>query len=98
MPQLFSSAGLLYLYIYGYEENEMLYVQQIDTYHYISDNLYNEIIKTAQIASQNENVVHIFAVIGSKNKTNFVFSIIENEMKINIERIISGKRIKSDTR
>ena len=44
MKTSFSSAGLLYVYITGYKEMELLHIEQIDTYSYIGDELYNKII------------------------------------------------------
>ena len=40
MKTSFSSAGLLYVYITGYKEMELLHIEQIDTYSYIGDELY----------------------------------------------------------
>ena len=39
MATHFSSAGLLYVYLNGYEDNGRLYVQQFDSYRYIGDEL-----------------------------------------------------------
>ena len=40
MKTSFSSAGLLYVYITGYKEMELLHIEHIDTYSYIGDELY----------------------------------------------------------
>ena len=93
----FSSAGLLYVYLSGYEENGEVYVQQFDTYHCIGNELYYRIIETAYLADEDENTVHIFAIVGSKNKADTVISIFENEMKANIQKILDNKRIKTGT-
>lgn len=45
MKTSFSSAGLLYVYITGYKEMELLHIEQIDTYSYIGDELYNKIME-----------------------------------------------------
>lgn len=58
------SAGLLYVYLSGYEENGQLYVQQIDSYRYIEDELYHRIMETAELADKEDDTIHIFAIIG----------------------------------
>lgn len=78
MSTLHFSAGLLYVYLSGYEENGRLYVQQINSYCYIEDGLYRRIMETAKLSDEEENTVHIFAVVGPKDKANMVCS---SEMK-----------------
>ena len=98
MSILFSSAGILYVYLNGYEENGMLYIEPIDTYRYIGEELYYKINETSILADEDENIVHIFAVIGQKEKTDAVYSIIESEMKMNFQNILSNKNIKTYTK
>lgn len=90
----FSSAGLLYVYIRGYEETGKVFTEQADTYRYIGNSLYHKIM---EMVDEAENAVHIFAVVGSKDKANFVSSIFENELRENFRRILNGSRIKTDT-
>lgn len=98
MSTLLFSAGLLYVYLSGYEENGRLYIQQIDSYRYIEDELYQMIMETAALSDEDDDTVHIFAVVGPKEKANTVYSIIENELKANFQRILANKRIKTYTR
>lgn len=97
MPTKFSSAGLLYVYLNGYEENEKLFVQQFDSYRYIGDELYYKIMERAKLADEDKNIVHVFAVVGPKEKTDAVISIFESEMKDNFQKILDNKRIKTRT-
>lgn len=94
MKTTFSSAGLLYVYLNGCEENGMLYVQQTDTYSHIEEGFYLQVMENAERANEEENIVHIFAVVGQKEKVNVVYSIVEDEIKINYQRILSGKKIR----
>lgn len=94
MTAEFSSAGLLYVYIRGYEETGKVFTEQADTYRYIGNSLYHKIM---EMVDEAENAVHIFAVVGSKDKANFVSSIFENELRENFRRILNGSRIKTDT-
>lgn len=97
MDTSFSSAGLLYVYISGYEENGMLYMQQIDTYRYIGDELYCKIMETAELNDNDEKIIHIFGIVGPKKKTNIVYTILEDGIKENYQRILSNKIIKTNT-
>lgn len=97
MPRQFSSAGLLYLYLSGYEDDGKVYVQHADTYRYIGDTLYYRIMEMAELADEDENAVHIFAVVGSKDKTDAVYAIFENAIKENYQRILANKEIKIST-
>lgn len=94
MSMSLSSAGILYVYINGYEDNGMLCIEQADSYHYIGDDLYNAIMEKAKYADEDENIIHVFAIIGAKDKANAVFSVFENELKANFQRILSNKNIK----
>ena len=97
MSMSFSSAGILYVYLNGYEENEMLYVEQVDTYRCIGDELYYRIREAAELADEDKNSVHVFAVVGSQNQADTVLGIFENEMKANFQRILVNKRMKTNT-
>ena len=97
MAYQFSSAGLLYIYLSGYEEDGLIHLQQIDSYQYIDEGLYRKIMKSAELAGKNDNTVHVFAIVGSREKTDEVYSIVENELKSNFQRILSNKRIKVKT-
>lgn len=94
MKKSISSAGLLYLYLNGYEKNGMVYMQQVNSYNHIEDGFYQQLMDSAKSVDNEESIVHIFAVIGIKEKTNKVCSLIENELKSNYQRILSKKQIK----
>ena len=97
MVTQFSSAGLLYVYLTGYEENGKLYVQQFDSYRYVGDKLYYKIMEMAALADDDSGSVHVFAIIGPEAKTNSAISIFENEMKANFRNILNNKSIKNHT-
>ncbi|MBQ8418274.1 MAG: restriction endonuclease [Phascolarctobacterium sp.] len=97
MSARFSSSGLLYVYLSGYEEEGNLFIQQIDLYRYIGDEFYYKIMGSVELADEDENMVHIFAVVGPKAKSDVVLSVFENEMKANFERILANKRIITNT-
>ena len=88
MKTSFSSAGLLYVYLNGYEENGMLYVQQTDTYRHIEDGFYRKVMENVELADEDENMVHVFAVVGSTEKANIAYSIVEDGIKANYQRNI----------
>lgn len=96
MKTSFSSAGLLYVYLNGYEENGMLYVQQTDTYRHIEDGFYRKVMENVELADEDENMVHVFAVVGSTEKANIAYSIVEDGIKANYQRILSGQKIKKN--
>ncbi len=95
MINKFSSAGLLYVYINGYEDNGKLLIQQYDTYRYIEEDLYCTIMEKSNLADEDEKYVHVFAIVGSKDKADSVISIFENEMKANFQKILANKKSKS---
>ncbi len=97
MHSEFSSAGLLYVYLNGYEEDGMLYIQQIDSYRDIEEGLYDKIMEATEFADSDDDFIHIFAVVGLKGKADLVFSIIEEGVKLNFQNILSGKNIKVKT-
>lgn len=97
MSRQLCSAGLLYVYLSGYEENGRLSIQPIDSYRYIENGLYHRIMETAERSDCDDNAVHIFAVVGPKDKANTVHSIIENDLKENFKRILANKSIKINT-
>ena len=98
MKTSFSSAGLLYVYITGYKEMELLHIEHIDTYSYIGDELYNKIMEISEVMTQNENSIHVFGVIGIEKKVNSVYTILEEGMKKNFDRILNNRKIKIGTK
>ena len=97
MSTRISSAGLLYVYLSAYPENGKLCLRQLDTYRCIGDELYYRIMDMAAHADEVERSVHIFAVVGPKDKTDAVISIFEDELKANFQRVLANKRIKTST-
>lgn len=93
----FSSAGLLYVYISGCVEDGLLHIQQIDSYRDIEDGLYFKILNAAKIADCDSDSAHIFAVVGEKEKADFVYSVIEEGIKLNFQNILSSKKLKRNT-
>lgn len=98
MKTSFSSAGLLYVYITGYKEMELLHIEHIDTYSYIGDELYNKIMEISEVMTQNENSIHVFGVIGIEKKVNYVYTILEEGIKKNFDRILNNRKIKIGTK
>ena len=84
MKTSFSSAGLLYVYITGYKEMELLHIEQIDTYSYIGDELYNKIMEIQQKIS-NENL---------KNKIGQEFEVLIEDISFDGKYLIG--RTKQD--
>lgn len=93
MAEIVSSAGLIYLYVNGYEENGVLYIQQIDTYQYMGEGLYEEAMKAAEIVDLDEDIVHIFLVVGEKEKAAAVLKYVEDELRLNFQRMLSEKEV-----
>lgn len=93
-----SSAGLLYLYLSGYEEDGKIYLQQVDSYRDIEEGLYSKIMAEASAADADDEFIHIFAVVGSKEKADVVYSIVETGIMSNFQKIISSKRIETTTK
>lgn len=94
MNDLISSAGLVYVYFNGYEENGFLSIQTIDTYRYMEDGFYRQIAEKVAVADEDDDVVHVFAVLGAKEKASVVYRLIEDGLRENFQRILSEKRIR----
>lgn len=87
------SAGLVYAYINGYEEDGFLNMQITDSYHHIDDGFYRQVMENARSADEDDNMVHIFVVIGAKEKVGCVYKVIEDELKKNVQRILGRRNI-----
>lgn len=98
MKEVIFSAGLVYLYLNGYVENEMLYIQSIDTYSHLEVDFYQRVIENSTIADENDGVVHIFAIVGVKEKTNQIYTMLENTLKDNFNRILAREDIKKSSK
>lgn len=94
MEEIICSAGLVYMYLNGYIENEILCINSIDTYRHLEDRFYQRVIEDSTIADEDDEIVHIFAIVGVKEKTNQIYFMLENTLKDNINCILSGESIK----
>lgn len=56
MSERFSSAGLLYVYIKGYQKEGGIDILQVDNYHYIGDALYDKIMEVANASDEKANL------------------------------------------
>ena len=98
MKEVIVSAGLVYIYLNGYLENERLHIQSIDTYSCLENGFYQRVIEASTIANEVDEIVHIFAVVGVKEKANQIYSMIEKRLKNNFNNIIAGKNIKKSSK
>lgn len=89
------SAGLVFLYIYGNEENGILQFSTVDTYHHIGEGFRQYIQAFTETADARKNDVHIFAVIGSKSKAEQIYKITYDGLKDNFHRILDGQKIQT---
>ena len=97
MSTRISSAGLLYVYLSAYPKNGKLCLRQLDTYRCMGDELYCKIMNMAAHADEVEQSVHVFAVVGPRDKTDAVISIFEDELKANFRRVLANRRVKTST-
>ena len=58
----------------------------------------NDVIEASTIANEVDEIVHIFAVVGVKEKANQIYSMIEKRLKNNFNNIIAGKNIKKSSK
>lgn len=98
MEEVIFSAGLVYLYLNGYVENEMLCIQSIDTYRHLEDGFYQHVIEDSIIADEDDKIVHIFAIVGIKEKANQIYFMLENALKDNFNNILAGENIKKSSK
>lgn len=94
MKESISSAGLVYLYLNGYLKNDRLYTSSVDTYQYMENEFYQRVIEKIELTDEFNDIVHIFAVIGVKEKADQVHAILEGSIKDNFKRILDTKKIK----
>jgi len=90
---LISSAGLLYLYLIGYREDTISSLHTADTYHYIGDAFYQQVMKKAAEAGDDPDIIHIFAIVGAKQRANTVSDLVENALKNNFQQILAAQDI-----
>ena len=95
MSMPYSSAGLLLLYLKGYEEDGRIFFQNVSNYSFLGEELYTKIMEISQ--DNDETNIHVFAVVGLNEKANAVFSVICNGIKNNYERICSGQNINTNS-
>lgn len=93
VKEVISSAGIVYLYLNGYKENNKLYIQPVDTYHYMGEGFYRKVMENAAVDDQDDSVAHIFAIVGKKDKVKQIYALFENSLNENFKRIVAGKHI-----
>lgn len=98
MKKPISSAGLVYVYLNGYEENGILNIQTIDSYRHMESGFYLHAMENAALADENDNMVHLFMVLGTAKKATAVHCVIEDELEKNSECIENGKIIHNVSR
>lgn len=86
------SAGLVFVYIRGEEENGMLQIRVVDTYSHIGDGFYQQ-VHTHAYAEGCEDAVHLFAVVGVKEKAEQLYQVTSDELKENFDRLLSHREI-----
>lgn len=94
MNDSISSAGLVYVYLNGYEEDGFLNIQTTDTYRYMEDAFYRQVMEKTAVADQDDDMVHIFAVVGANDKATRVYRLLEDELRENFQRILEEKSIR----
>lgn len=94
MNDSISSAGLVYVYLNGYEEDGFLSIQTTDTYRYMEDAFYRQVMEKTAVADQDDDMVHIFAVVGANDKATMVYRLLEDELRENFQRILEEKTIR----
>lgn len=94
MNDSISSAGLVYVYLNGYEEDGFLNIQTTDTYRYMEDAFYRQVMEKTAVAYQDDDMVHIFAVVGANDKATRVYRLLEDELRENFQRILEEKSIR----
>lgn len=94
MKEPISSAGLIYVYLSGYEEDGFLNIQPIDSYRHMESGFYLRAMENAASADKDDRMVHLFAVMGTTKKAKAVHCMIEEELKKNFQRILNEKTIR----
>lgn len=87
------SAGLLFVYIYGEEESGMLQIRVVDTYTYIGDGFCQQ-VHTHAYEEGCEDAVHLFAVVGVKEKAEQLYKVTCDKLKENFNRLLSTREIR----
>lgn len=98
MNNFISSAGLVYLYLNGYEEDGFLRIQAVNTYQYMEETFYQQVMEQISMTDKEEKTVHAFAVLGAKEKAEAVYRLLEDEVKKNFQRILTEKSIQITSR
>lgn len=93
MNNTISSGGLAYVYFNGYEENGLLYIETVDSYRYLADAFYEQVMERSAAAEKEVEAVHIFAVPGIKERAHEIYNLVEEELKENFQRILNGTDI-----
>lgn len=92
MNNIMSSGGLAYVYFNGYEENGLLHIETVDSYRYLADAFYEQVMERSA-AERAIEAVHVFAVLGIKERAQAIYHLVEGELKENFQRILNGTDI-----
>lgn len=96
MADPISSAGLVYVYLNGYQEGDALMIQPVDTYHYMGDDFYQKV--TEKTSEEQGRTYHMFVAVGAKERAAEMYSILANGIRENFQRILDGKTIRKSMR
>lgn len=93
MNNTISSAGLVYVYFNGYEENGLLHIETVDSYRYLADAFYEQVMERSAATEREVKAVHVFAMLGIKERAQAIYNLVEGELKENFQRILNGTDI-----
>ena len=88
----------VYLYLNGYEEDGFLRIQAVNTYQYMEETFYQQVVEQISMTDKEEKTAHVFAVLGAKEKAEAVYRLLEDEVKKNFQRILTEKSIQIASR
>ncbi len=92
------SAGLVYFYICGEEENDEIFIEHVNSYELLPNEFYKRVCELTEYMESFNSEIEIFGVLGLKDKVNDVKEIIIQGIRKNYEDIIEGKRIKKSNK
>ena len=69
----------VYLYLNGYEEDGFLRIQAVNTYQYMEETFYQQVVEQISMTDKEEKTAHVFAVLGAKEKAKAVYRLLEDE-------------------
>jgi len=91
-----NSAGLLYFHLCGkLLDEEQVILETADSYRYFEKGLYENSKEMFEKAMDEEDIVHVFGVVGAYEKVEVIENTVRKGIVNNANRIISGKDIKT---